>query len=79
MRKKQQTQQAEPKQVQRPSPAPAINAVAPITLPLPSYRIRLPHGRCAKTEWDCFMGLVRQHEQEAHVDVSAKFVKELGE
>ena len=33
----------------------------------------------AKTEWDRFMGLVRQHEQEAHVDVSAKFVKELGE
>jgi len=33
----------------------------------------------AQTEWDRFMRLLRQHEQEAHVDVSASFVKELGE
>jgi predicted secreted Zn-dependent protease len=33
----------------------------------------------AKAEWDRFMRLVRQHEQEAHVDVSDKFVKELDE
>jgi predicted secreted Zn-dependent protease len=33
----------------------------------------------AQAEWDRFMRLLRQHEQEAHVNVSASFVKELGE
>ncbi len=33
----------------------------------------------AQNEWDRFMTQVRLHEQEAHVDVSDKFVQELGE
>ena len=48
--------------------------------------VRMPHwtdyaAACpaAQAEWDRFMRLLRQHEQEAHVDVSAGFVKKLGE